>query len=73
MTFGKKFADKFGEEVLVEISVSQIQAAVLAHLNAMKKIKDTDDIFTINLDEIVGKKPADVITVGIKRRKEAAK
>lgn len=70
MTFGQKFADKFGEDRVAEVSVANIQAAVETFLRSMKKLKDSDDVFAINLDEIVGKKPTDVIRVGIRIRKE---
>lgn len=70
MTFGKKFADKFGEDRTVEISAANIHAAVETFLRSVKKIKDSDDVFAINLDEIVGKKPTDVIKVGVRIRKE---
>lgn len=70
MTFGKKFADKFGEDKHIEISVANINAAIEAFLRSVKKLKDSDDVFAINLDEIVGKKPTDVIKVGIRIRKE---
>ncbi len=70
MTFGKKFSDKFGEDRMVEISAANIHAAVETFLRSMKKLKDSDDVFSINLDEIVGKKPTDVIKVGIRIRKE---
>ncbi len=70
MTFGKKFSDKFGEDKKIEISTANIHAAVEAFLRSVKKLKDSDDVFSINMDEIVGKKPTDVITIGIRIRKE---
>lgn len=70
MTFGKKFADKFGEDRKIEISAANIHAAVETFLRSVKKLKDSDDVYAINMDEIVGKKPRDVITIGIKIRKE---
>lgn len=69
-TFGKKFADKFGVDKTVEVSVANLQAAVETFLRSMKALKDSDDVFSINFDEIVGKKPTDIIHVGIKIRKD---
>lgn len=70
MTFGKKFADTFGEDRVQEISVANINAAVEAFLRQMKVLKDSDDVFALNLDQVVGKKPTDVIRIGIKVRKD---
>lgn len=71
MTFGKKFAELHGEDKLIELNYAQIEAAVLAHLSALKVIKyDPYDVFTADLSDVVGKKSSDTVKVRIKIRKE---
>jgi hypothetical protein len=71
MTFAKKFLDITGEAKTIEVSVSQIEAAILTYLSAVKAVKyDPYNVYTINLDDIVGKKSTDVIKVGIKVSRE---
>lgn len=70
MPFGKKFAEKFGEDKTVDVSVANIHAAIEQYLWQMKVIKDID-IYAINIDDIVGKtKPTETVRVVIKLKKE---
>lgn len=71
MTFGKKFLSETGEAKVIQVSVAQIEAAILTYLSAVKAVRyDPYDVYSLNLDDIVGKKSTDVIKVGIKIRKE---
>lgn len=70
MPFGKKFAEKFGTDKTIKVSVANIEAAVVATLYAMKLVPERTDILQINWGDLVNKKPTEVITVGIKTRKE---
>lgn len=70
MTFGTKFVDKFGEDKVCEISAANINAAIEAFLRSMKVLKDSDEVYAINIGDLSGKKPTDIISVGIKIRKD---
>lgn len=71
MPFGKKFAEKFGTDKTIKVSVGNIEAAVVAALYAMRVLPEKTDVLTINWEDFVNKKPSDLITLGIKVRSEA--
>lgn len=73
MAFGKKFVEKFGKAETVKVSVANIEDAICATLYAMKLIPERVDILQINWEDFVNKKPTDVISIGIKTRKETTK
>lgn len=73
MPFGKKFAEKFGTDKTVKVSVANIEAAVVSALYAMRLIPENTDILQINWSDLTNKKPTDVITVGLKIPKETTK
>lgn len=71
MPFGKKLTEKISDRKIVELNFSQIEAAVLTYLSALKAIKyNTEDVFSLDLSDIVGKKPTEIVRVGIQVRKE---
>jgi hypothetical protein len=70
MPFGKKFVEKFGTDKTIEVSVANIEAAVVSALYAMKLVPERVDVLTINWQDLINKKPTDVISMGIKVRKE---
>ena len=69
MPFGKKFAEKFGTDKKIKVSVANIEDAITAALYGMRLIPENTDVFQINWNDLVNKKPTDVITVGLKVRK----
>ena len=70
MPFGKKFVEKFGQDQTVNISVANFEGAIMAWLYATGAVPEKVDILQINWADLAGKKPTDVIPVGIKIRKE---
>lgn len=69
MPFGKKLTEKLGEDKVIDVSLSNIKAAVETFLRQMKAIKDSDDVFALNLDNITGKNDPDIIRIVVKIRK----
>lgn len=70
MPFGKKFVEAFGEDRTVKISVANFEGAIMAWLYATGAVPEKVDILQINWADLQGKKPTDVVSVGIKVRKE---
>lgn len=70
MPFGKKFVEKFGTDKTIKVSVANIEAAVVSALYAMKLVPEKIDILTINWEDLINKKPTDVVSMGLKIRKE---
>lgn len=70
MPFGKKFAEKFGTDKTVKVSVANIEAAVVSALYAMRVLPEKTDVLTINWEDFVNKKPSDLISLGVKIRKD---
>lgn len=70
MPFGKKFVEKFGADRTIKVSVASIEAAVVSALYAMKLVPEHTDILQINWSDLDNKKPTDLISMGIRTRKE---
>lgn len=70
MPFGKKFVERFGTDKTIKVSVANIEAAVVSALYAMKLVPERTDILQINWGDLINKKPSDVISMGIKIKKE---
>lgn len=70
MTFGTKLTNRIGKDEIVEISLANIQDQIVALLYATKRIKDYQDVLSLDLGDIIGKKRTDVVRIGIKVRKE---
>lgn len=70
MPFGKKFAEKFGTDKTIKVSVANIEDAIIAALYGMKLIPEHTDVLQIDWSTLVNKKPTDVIPVSIRIRKE---
>lgn len=70
MPFGKKFVEKFGTDKTIKVSVANIEAAVVSALYAMKLVPERTDILQINWGDLINKKPTDLISMGIKTKKE---
>lgn len=70
MAFGKKFIQKFGTDKTVEVSIANIEDAIVAFLYSIKAIPEAKDVLQINWEDLCNKKPTDVIKVGVKIRKE---
>jgi len=70
MPFGKKFVEKFGTDKTIKVSVANIEAAVVSALYAMKLVPEKIDILAIDWQDLVNKKPTDVISMGIRIRKD---
>lgn len=70
MPFGKKFVEKFGVDKTIKVSVANIEAAVVATLYAMKLVPENTDVLQIDWGDLVNKKPTDLVSMGIKVRKE---
>lgn len=71
MPFGKKLTNKISDSKTIELNFAHIEAAVLTHLSALKVLKySPEDVFTLDLSDIVGKKATDIVRVGIQVRKE---
>lgn len=70
MAFGKKFAEKFGKDKKIEVSVANIEDAIVSALYGMKLLPEAVDVFQINWADLVNKKSTDTVTVTLKIRKE---
>jgi hypothetical protein len=70
MAFGKKFVEKFGTDKTIKVSVANIEAAIVSTLYSMRLVPEHTDILAINWQDLINKKPTDVVSVGVKIRKE---
>lgn len=69
MTFAKKFLETVGETKTIEVNKSQIDAAILTYLSAMKVLNyKEEDLYT--LEFFPGEKSDKLVRLKIIKRKE---